>query len=237
MTDSNQRPFLPLLYFVLFLVVIGISGCGSSKVVLEDDQWADQWEQQPDETQQAIDQLTQENQQLRLEIARMGQENRNLNARIAEMEKLLMEERLRAAETAKPPAEPPPSESAVTVSNFDREYTRAYNLFMNREYSKAHEIFGNLLNSGVSHPLLPNCQYWIGESLYGMRDFRQAIQAFTKVFDYPTQVKHDDAQVMIANSYYMLGDRQRARQEYQQLIDRYPNSDLVNFARQRLGEL
>jgi TolA-binding protein len=229
-----------ILPIVLTMFALAIFlGCGSSKVVLEEDEWADQWESPVDERQQQLDQLTEENLQLRQEVARLGQENRNLNARIAEMEKALLEEReqVRVEVTDTPTRPTQPVERSISPESFDMEYNRAFNLFMNRNYSEAREIFSKLLNSGVNHPLIPNCQYWIGETLYGMREYRQAIDSFQKVFDYPTQVKHDDAQVMIANGYFMLGERQRARQEYERLIERYPNSDYVAFARQRLSEL
>jgi tol-pal system protein YbgF len=236
MSKSSVSAVLPLILTIAVILIL--SGCGSSKPVIEDDEWADQWEQPVDERQQQIDQLSTENQQLREEIARINQENRNLNARIAEMEKRLLEERERARpEVTEVPAQPQPVDRTVTLESFDREYNRAFNLFMNRNYSEAREIFTKLLNSGINHPLIPNCQYWIGESQFGMREYRQAIDSFQKVFDYPTQVKHDDAQIMIANSFFMLGDRARARQEYQRLIDRYPNSDYTAFARQRLSEL
>lgn len=229
--------FVPLLSLITFVVL----GCGSSRVVVEEDEWADRWTEERVETPESrLAQLQRDNEALRQEIARQTQENRSLNARIAELEKRLMEERerLRALEEARArEAEPVRPATTITRTEFDREYTRALNLFMDRRYQEAKDLFTQLLNSGIDHPLLPNCQYWIGESLFGMREYRRAIEAFQRVFEYRSQIKHDDAQIMIANSYFMLGDRQRARQEYQRLIDRYPNSDYVAFARQRLREI
>lgn len=225
--------------YISFLAILGVfflAGCGSSRVVVEDDDWADRWdEEEIEEQQDQLSRLQQDNQELRQELARVNQENRSLNARIAELEKRLLEERerIRALEERRE-AEPRPEPAEITRNEFDREYTRAVNLFMDRRYREASNIFTNLLNSGVDHPLLPNCQYWIGESLYGLGEYRQAIDEFQKVFDYASQLKHDDAQIMIANSYFMLGQRDRARQEYQRLVDRYPNSEYVSFARQRL---
>jgi tol-pal system protein YbgF len=241
------------LTFVLLVVLMAfLPGCGSSQVVVDEDEWADQWdggreaerEQVTEQREPRVEQLQRDNAQLREELARQTQENRSLNARIAELEKRLTEERerIQALEAAPRPepararTEPERARTSISRAEFDREYTRAVNLFMDRKYQEAKDLFTQLLNSGVDHPLVANCQYWQGEALYGMREYREAIEAFQKVFNYPSQVKHDDAQVMIANSYYMLGQRDRARQEYQRLLDRYPNSDYVAFARQRLRD-
>jgi tol-pal system protein YbgF len=233
------HPIQRFIYIAIITLtaVFFLAGCGSSRVVVEDDDWADRWDdEQVTEEVDPLAQMQADNAELRQELARMAQENRSLNARIAELEKRLLEERDRARELEEA-RRPEPAPAEITLAEFDREYTRAVNLFMNRQYQDARNLFTKLLNSGVNHPLVPNCQYWIGESLYGLREYRQAIDEFQKVFNYSAQVKHDDAQIMIANSYFMLGDRNRARQEYQRLIERYPNSDYVALARQRLGEM
>jgi len=237
-TGYSIKRFYLIAIFTLIATFL-IAGCGSSRVVVEDDDWADQWDDE--EIAEQVDkvaELEQENAELKEQLARQSQENRSLNARIAELEKRLLEERdrVRALEE-RPEPEPEPEREEITRADFDRQYTRAINLFMERRYQDAKDIFTRLLNSGIDHPLVSNCQYWVGETLYGMGEYRQAIEEFRKVFDYSSQLKHDDAQIMIANSYRNLGDRDRARQEYQRLVDRYPNSDYVTFARQRLRDL
>ncbi len=226
--------------FALILTLISvlfIAGCGSSQAVVEDDDWAHQREQERvEDLEERVNQLERENTELREELVRSRQENRSLNARIAELEKRLLEERERRQALEEAP-EPEPEPVTITPDEFENQYNRAINLFNNRQYEDAKNLFSRLLDSGVDHPLIPNCQYWIGETLYGMGEYRQAIDEFQKVFDYRSQLKHDDAQIMIANSYKQLGDNERARQAYQRLIDRYPNSEYINFARQQLGAL
>ena len=226
--------------FALILTLISvlfIAGCGSSQAVVEDDDWAHQREQERvEDLEERVNQLERENTELREELVRSRQENRSLNARIAELEKRLLEERERRQALEEAP-EPEPEPVTITPDEFENQYNRAINLFNNRQYEDAKNLFSRLLDSGVDHPLIPNCQYWIGETHYGMGEYRQAIDEFQKVFDYRSQLKHDDAQIMIANSYKQLGDNERARQAYQRLIDRYPNSEYINFARQQLGAL
>jgi len=237
MTTGYLLKQFQLALILTLISVLFIAGCGSSQAVVEDDDWEYQREQErAEDLEEKVNQLERENTELREELVRSRQENRSLNARIAELEKRLLEERERREALEEAP-EPEPEPVTITPDEFENQYNRAINLFNNRQYEDAKNLFSRLLDSGVDHPLIPNCQYWIGETLYGMGEYRQAIDEFQKVFDYRSQLKHDDAQIMIANSYKQLGDTERARQAYQRLIDRYPNSEYINFARQQLGAL
>lgn len=233
MRMGHSRIHMPYVIITLLTILFITSGCGSSRAVIEEK------DSQIQEHLRQIDQLQNDNAELRRELARQTQENRSLNARLAELEKQIHEYRDRVntleARIAQPEPKPEPIE--ITAGQFDAEYNRAVNLFRERKYQDAKNIFTELLNSGIDHPLIPNCQYWIGETLFGMGEYRRAIEEFQKVFGYASQLKHDDAQIMIANSYFMLGEKDSARQEYQRLVDRYPNSDYVSFARQRLQQM
>lgn len=231
-----ERPILPFKYLSIpvLIAVFFISGCGSSRAIIEEKEYRLQ-----EQTRQ-IEQLQFENAELRREIAQLSQSNRSLNAQVAELEKQLIEEREQirtpdAAVITRP--EPGPERTDITPAAFENEYNLAIRLFRSRRYQDAKDIFTRLLHSGADHPLISNCQHWIGESLFGMREYNRAIEEFMKVFNYESKLKHDHAQIMIANSYFMLGNNDRARQEYQRLIDRYPNSVFISFARQRLREI
>ncbi len=230
-TDHPIKCF-PYIGITALIIVFFLSGCGPSRSVIEDK------DRRIQNQVEQIEQLQHDNAELRRDLAQLARENRSLNARIAELEKQLLEERerLKALEETKEPS-PRTDLAGISVREFDREYNRALNLFMNRRYEDAKNLFTSLLHSGVEHPLIMNCQYWIGESLFGMREYRQAIEEFQKVFNYESRLKYDDAQIMTANSYFMLGNKERAREEYQTLLDRYPNSEYVGFARHRLREM
>jgi TolA-binding protein len=233
---KSERSFFPLEYLSIpvFVTVFFLYGCGSSRAVIEEQ------DNRLQEQAKQIEQLQFDNAELQREIAQLSQGNRSLNAQVAELEKQLIEEgeRIRQPDvtmTTRP--EQRPEHTAITPAAFENEYNRAIRLFRSRRYQDARDIFTRLLHSGTDHPLIPNCQHWIGESLFGMREYNRAIEEFRKVFNYESKYKQDHAQVMIANSYFMLGNKDRARQEYQRLIDRYPNSNYVSFARQRLREI
>ncbi len=87
------------------------------------------------------------------------------------------------------------------------------------------------------HSLADNAQYWIGECYFALGDYRAAILAFEKVFTFKQSNKNDYAQYKLGLCYYKLGDKKRARQEFQNLLDNYPDSPLVEKARKYLMQL
>jgi TolA-binding protein len=57
------------------------------------------------------------------------------------------------------------------------------------------------------------------------------------VFEYRNTSKADDAQLKIGLSYLKMGQRGRAKAEFDKLIDRYPGSEYVPRARKYLSEI
>jgi TolA-binding protein len=85
--------------------------------------------------------------------------------------------------------------------------------------------------------LVSNCHYWIGESYNGMGNYQQAIQEFSTVLRYSSSYKLDDALIMSGVCYLKLGDSATARQQFQELVSRYPESEYAPTAMRYLGKL
>jgi tol-pal system protein YbgF len=126
---------------------------------------------------------------------------------------------------------PPPASDS-----YGEQYQNTLALFHTREYQQAIAGFEDLLAQNMNHSYSDNAQYWIGECYYAMGRFREAIMAFEKVFTFPNSNKNDYAQFKIGQCYFKLGDKERARQEFQQLIDNYPESELAPRARNYLAQ-
>jgi tol-pal system protein YbgF len=209
------------------IIVMGISclflvGCSSSEEMTE--------EQPPppviDPMQKTIDSLQAENAALRSRLSRLEQEKSSLTAQVAELE-------MKVAESRTPPPPPPP----MRTTDPRMEYDRALELFNQRNYEDALSIWMGLVNTGAPEGLESNCHYWIGECYYAMRQYSEAITHFQHVLEYAQTTKKDDAQLKIALCYEQMGDKARAKQEYQRLIDQYPVSPYVTRARERMGRL
>jgi len=158
----------------------------------------------------------------------------NLRAELSSREKKLDELQKKAKSVSVLSS---PSASFPSSGTFKEKYNRALELYNNRKYQQAIDIFNELLALNESNSLVDNCQYWKGESYYGMGDYNQAILEFNKVFMFNDSNKLDDAQLKLGLCYIQLGDKQKARSEFEKLLANYPDSEYVERAQRYLSQL
>ncbi len=120
-------------------------------------------------------------------------------------------------------------------SDFRATYQEALRQYSMRNYDRSIELFTALRNGYPQHKLASNCIYWVGENYFGKGNYTAAIEAFENVFDYQFSYKKDDATLMLGRSYHKLGQYDRARNYFQQLISQYPNSEYVSKAQSWLA--
>lgn len=210
--------------FALGLAVVAV-GCGSSEEETES------WETTPTVSATGTpevkpDSMKNENRRIKDQVDALSAENRTLTARNAELETKLNE-------AAKAPAIATPS---VPIGDVNGAYNAALGEFRRRNFQEAANQFEAILNSGTDK-LAPNCHYWIGESMYGMKKYDEAIKHFETVLGYPGSGKRPYAQLMIGNSYMGLGDKAAAKDAYSKLVSSYPASSLVEKAKGKLSRL
>lgn len=84
----------------------------------------------------------------------------------------------------------------------------------------------------------PAANYWLGNSLYGLKDYKGAIAAQQVVVDrYADSPRAPDALLNIAASHVELKDMARARTALQKIIADYPNTEAAKVAEERLKVL
>jgi tol-pal system protein YbgF len=127
--------------------------------------------------------------------------------------------------------------NTVSESEFKRQYASALDKFYARQYREAIPLFQALIQSNPRNMLVSNCHYWIGESYNGMGNYQQAIQEFSNVLRFTSSYKLDDALIMSGVCYLKLGDSATARQQFQTLVSRYPESEYAPTAMRYLGKL
>ena len=134
---------------------------------------------------------------------------------------------------------PPPSQPVVAeaVSSYEEEYRKALEKFNQKDYTKAISMFQALIQRDMNNALSDNCQYWIGESYFGLKDYQKAIIEFEKVFSFSNTNKDDDAQLKLGITYIRMGQKEDARRELTRLLSNYPNSEFTALARKLLEEL
>ncbi len=121
--------------------------------------------------------------------------------------------------------------SRYAGSEFMADYQAARSLFENFQYRQAIQAFQEMLTTYPNHEMADNCQYWIGESYFGMREYQKAIIEFQKVFAYSQTDKYDDAQLMIGLSHLHSGQAERARKEFETFLNTYVDSEYIGIVR------
>ncbi|MFC1556985.1 tetratricopeptide repeat protein [candidate division KSB1 bacterium] len=171
------------------------------------------------------------------ELNRLKSEILLRDEKIRQLENQLMAVSGQKTEEAAQQQAEPVADTAVPISEFVEQYRRALNSFMTRDYQNALTSFQVLLEKDTQHILSDNCQYWIGESYYALKDYRSAIIAFEKVFTYFRSNKDDDAQLKISLCYFQLGDMVKAKEEIIKLINNYPASEYILRAQNLLDKI
>jgi TolA-binding protein len=210
--------------FLLLIVSLLISGCGTTEE-------AEKEEVPPPPSatellQQELNGLKTENSVLKKQISTLEQDNRTAVAKSANLENLLADCNDKLKEAVNPPMPDPRS-----------SYQQALLLFNSRQYEQASLLLQQILGRGAPDRLEDNCHYWLGECAYGSKRFAEAIDHFKQVFGYRISEKKDESQVMIANSYYAMGNKAKAKEEYEILLQKFPASPYARRVKEKLQAL
>jgi TolA-binding protein len=129
------------------------------------------------------------------------------------------------------------SSKVVQDPAFVAAYESARDKFEHFDYQGAIDALQSLLKQNPNNPLADNCQYWIGECYFGLKQFQTAIIEFQKVFAYVQNDKYDDAQLMIAQAYNRMGQKDRARVEFETFINNYIDSEYLPIAKRKMENI
>jgi tol-pal system protein YbgF len=81
-------------------------------------------------------------------------------------------------------------------------------------------------------------RFWLGNALYGKRDYKGAIAAFRAlVSDAPDHPKAPEALLALANSQAEMKDTKAARKTLDELVKAYPQSEAAAAAKDRIAAL
>lgn len=217
---------------LFFALALTSSGCGSSEEGTET--WEDS-SQAPPPAQSAefvADSLKNENRRLKDQLDAMAAENRNLTARNAELETKLTESANQAQTIA-----PAPTHTAAPIGDPSSAYNAALAKYRSRNFAEAAQDFEALLNSGGDEKIAGNCHYWIGESMYGLRRYDEAMKQFETVLGYAGSGKRPAAQFMIGNVHAAQGNKAAAKEAWEKVVSTYPTSDLVEKAKGKIAKV
>ena len=199
-----------------------------------------------------LEELQTEVRQLRNTVEVQGHELEQLKGRhrtlYDDLDKRLREvERRSSAVVAAPPPPLPvtvpstvlsaPAAPRVVTVPQQQEYDAAFELMKQGLYDRAVKAFRAFL---VKHPdsgLADNAQYWIAEGNYVLRNYKLALEEFTKVVNAANNPKAPDALLKIGYVHYELGAYDKARKTLTDVQERYAGTGVAKLAAVRLEKM
>lgn len=137
--------------------------------------------------------------------------------------------------TPEQPATNPPAVETPT-DEAQQLYQQALQLVQqSSDFNRSRELFRQFIDQYPNHDLAINALYWIGETLYGDKQYESAILQFQDVIQ-----KHADhpkvpaALMKQGLAFYALGDVRNAKIILQKVVDSYPQTPEADKAKQRL---
>jgi tol-pal system protein YbgF len=161
-----------------------------------------------------------------------------------------LDARVTALASAPPPAATPPQTSggtaatgemtvpATPAANPSETYQAAYRDYQKGNYDLAIEGFREFLSAAPTSDLADNAAYWVGESLFSQKKYREAIAQFDSVVtNFPRSDKVAGSLLKKGYAYISLGERAQGIVQLQYVVHEHPKSQEASLARQRLKQL
>lgn len=133
---------------------------------------------------------------------------------------------------------PRPQVSRSSERSDKLEYERLLALYRDGDLDGARRGFAAFLRDYPNSDLSPNARYWLGESHYGKKDYRQAIDSYDRVeLDFPQSEKVPAAILKKGYAYLAMKDKKRASSAFKQVVTLYPRSPEAGKASDKLSQL
>jgi tol-pal system protein YbgF len=130
-----------------------------------------------------------------------------------------------------------PAQAIPTVDPMET-YQAAYRDYQRGNFDLAIDGFRDFLGSNANADLADNAAYWIGESLFSQKKYREAIEQFDAVVNkYPKSDKVPGALLKKGYAYINVGERAQGVVQLQYVLHEHPKSQEASLARQKLKQL
>ena len=117
-------------------------------------------------------------------------------------------------------------------------YQSAYRDYQRGNYDLAIAGFKEFIARNANSDLADNAAYWIGESLFSQKKYREAIQQFDSVVTkYPQSDKVPGALLKKGYAYIATNEKAKGIVQLQYVVHEHPTSQEAALARQKLKQL
>jgi tol-pal system protein YbgF len=108
----------------------------------------------------------------------------------------------------------------------------------NGEFDKAATGLASFQRRYPASPYSNQVRFWLGNALYGKRDYKEAVSAFRLfVTGAPDHPRAPEALLALANSQAEMKDPRSARKTIEELMKSYPQSEAAAAGKERLAAL
>lgn len=130
------------------------------------------------------------------------------------------------------------AQPAANDADEQSAYQKNFNLVKQGRYDDAINGFTAFIQQYPQSQLVPNAEFWMGESHYQQSDFQGALVNYKAVVqNYPDSSKAPDALLKMGYAQYEMKDWKAARKTLDSVVSKYPDSRSAGFAKQRLQRM
>ena len=178
---------------------------------------------------------------MRGEIAKLRGNDEQFTRELADLQRKqkdvsqLTDERLRKLEPVKVTLD---GKEFVVEQDEHKAYEEAIGVIRNGDFDKAVAMLSAFQRRFVGSNYTDSTRFWLGNALYGKRDYKEAVSAFRAFVvgaaDHP---RAPEALLALANSQAEMKDAKSARKTLDELIKAYPQSEAAAAAKERMATL
>jgi tol-pal system protein YbgF len=178
---------------------------------------------------------------LRADLAKLRGADEQTARDIAELQKRqrdasqATDDRLRKMEPVKVTAD---GVELLVSPDEKRAYDEAMGAIRAGDFDKSAGLFGSFQRRFGASGLSDSARFWLGNALYGKRDYKEAITAYRSfVSQAPEHPRAAEALLATANSQLESKDSKGARSTLQDLLKAYPQSEAAQAGKARLASI
>ena len=117
-------------------------------------------------------------------------------------------------------------------------FNAASQQFRAGDFKTAASSFRSFIAKYPQSPYQPTAQFWLGNALYALRDYKGSTATWMGVVkNYPQHPRAADALLAIANNQLEQGQKAAAKKTLEQIVAQYSGSDVAQSAQDKLSQI
>lgn len=117
-------------------------------------------------------------------------------------------------------------------------FNAASQAFRAGDFKTAAAQFREFTSKYPQSPYQPTAQYWLGNALYALRDYKGSTAVWQGIVrNYPQHARAPEALLAIANNQLEQGQKAAARKTLQQILSQYAGSEVAQSAQSKLSQI